>query len=87
MWGVDQHDGAVRHGVDEVRGELGRVLVGPEDHLDRVGGAAEARALVGRGEHGHVGDVAAVRRAELDEGVGDLAGGEPGEFGLDVAGA
>ena len=84
--GVNDHNGVGGRGVDEVRGGPGGACVGREHHLDGVRGPAEARTRARWGVHVHVGDVSAVWCAELDERVGELAGGKTGEPGLeDVA--
>ena len=62
-----------------MRRQLGRVLVGAEDHLDRVGGSTDADATVRGREHVNVGYISAMRGAQFDQGVGYLAGGESGE--------
>lgn len=80
----DEGDAALRREIDKVAWllQLGRDAVGCEHDADGVGGPAEThargvalslRGKVRRGYTMNVGDVAAVRNAELYEGVRNLA--------------
>lgn len=79
----DDHHAPGLCSVHEMFLEAGGRVVAREDHLNCICGPAEAllRRTGIRRCAVHVGEVAAVWEAELDERVGELAGGEGCECG------